>query len=256
MSDMKKKKVKQPRKFTERERRLALTLIDKAERIGEGSHMEPSEITKRIAARLAPILDKPPKAPVNKPRTIVYIDPSFYVPDRGYRVSFVFEGEGGHRPTGTWPYTGAVGEQLPWFWGHDLDAAEAACRAYNERRGISREEMFKILASSMFEGGADSLPPLRLLKFTASWCAPCKAIRPMLERFVKAHAGELDFEEVDVDGKEGGKLADLRGVLSIPTLLVVERGKRERVISELGYPFSAKDLEAWWAKVKKTGGKR
>src|SRR3954454_12283873 len=38
-----------------------------------------------------------------------------------------------------------------------------------------------------------------IIDFSASWCAPCKMIAPVLERLAEEHAGRLKVVEVDVD---------------------------------------------------------
>lgn len=82
-------------------------------------------------------------------RIVAFIPIDAYVKGQGYRVSFVVEGESYHRPTGTWPYTGAVGETMPWFWGHDYDEACQLADAYNEKAGVDAKEAALIVARSM-----------------------------------------------------------------------------------------------------------
>lgn len=86
------------------------------------------------------------------PRTVAFISELFYVEGAGYRVSLVVEGEDGHHPTGTWPYSGAHGETRPWFWGHDLARAQERARAFNEGHGISALDADLIVARSMSAG--------------------------------------------------------------------------------------------------------
>lgn len=82
-------------------------------------------------------------------KTVFYIPRDAYVEDAGWRVSFVVEGEAGHRPSGNWPYSGARGETRPYFYGHDYDAALEACYLQNEKMGISREETDRIVRESV-----------------------------------------------------------------------------------------------------------
>ena len=82
-------------------------------------------------------------------KIVAYIPPDGYVEGQGYRVSFVVEGEDGHRPTGNWPYTGRAGEAMPWFWGHDLKGAQQIATEYNAERGVTREEADLIITRSM-----------------------------------------------------------------------------------------------------------
>jgi hypothetical protein len=92
-------------------------------------------------------------------RLCYYVPRDSFIEGRGYRVSVVREGESGHYPTGTWPYTGVVGETLPYFWGKrdepDSDANyKAACEtaaSMNERMGHSDKDVMKIVVSSMFK---------------------------------------------------------------------------------------------------------
>lgn len=80
------------------------------------------------------------------------IPESSHVEGYGYRVSIVFEREPGHFPTGTWPFTGAPGEKLPWFCGPTLAEAQAQAAEMNEQLGIDEREAVKIVASSMGSG--------------------------------------------------------------------------------------------------------
>lgn len=70
------------------------------------------------------------------------------VKGRGFRASIAVEGLAGHRPTGTWPYTGAPGETLPYFWGDDYKAADECARRANERLKLSAWDVTVIVSST------------------------------------------------------------------------------------------------------------
>jgi thiol-disulfide isomerase/thioredoxin len=53
-------------------------------------------------------------------------------------------------------------------------------------------------------------------KFTADWCAPCRAIAPELEKLAATHA-DIEFVAVDVDANPA--LAQELGVMGVPTLV-------------------------------------
>lgn len=89
-------------------------------------------------------------------RMIAWIPVDAYVQGEGYRVSIVKEGEAGHYPTGNWPYKAGPGQQMPWFWGHDLAQAQRLADEYNEKMGISREEAEKIVNDSIRRQFSDS----------------------------------------------------------------------------------------------------
>jgi thioredoxin 1 len=65
--------------------------------------------------------------------------------------------------------------------------------------------------------------PLRLIRFTASWCQPCKRLGPAADNLAKLHG--VPVEVVDVD--EHGDLAADFEILSVPTFVVLDGEDRE-----------------------------
>ncbi len=61
-----------------------------------------------------------------------------------------------------------------------------------------------------------------LIDFYADWCGPCQMVSPLVDEIAEEHP-EFLVCKVDVD-VEGG-LAQLFGVVSIPTLVVIKGGK-------------------------------
>jgi thioredoxin 2 len=61
-----------------------------------------------------------------------------------------------------------------------------------------------------------------IVDFWAPWCAPCRMIKPVLERLAGEHAGRLKVVEVDVD--EQPRLAQRWQAMSIPLLVVLRNG--------------------------------
>ena len=58
-----------------------------------------------------------------------------------------------------------------------------------------------------------------LVDFFATWCGPCKMLGPVLEK------AESDIKVIKVDTDEFEDLAREYGVMSIPTLVLLEKGK-------------------------------
>ena len=58
-----------------------------------------------------------------------------------------------------------------------------------------------------------------LVDFYATWCGPCKMLAPVLEK------AESNIKAIKVDTDEFDELAREYGVMSIPTLVLLEDGK-------------------------------
>jgi thioredoxin 1 len=60
-----------------------------------------------------------------------------------------------------------------------------------------------------------------IIDFHAQWCGPCKAIAPMFSDFSDMYKN-ITFAKVDID--EAEDIADLFGVSSLPTFVLVKNG--------------------------------
>jgi thioredoxin 1 len=61
-----------------------------------------------------------------------------------------------------------------------------------------------------------------LLDFYADWCGPCRMVAPVVDEIAKEHP-EYKIGKVNVD--EQPELASSFGVMSIPSIFVLEGGK-------------------------------
>ncbi len=62
-----------------------------------------------------------------------------------------------------------------------------------------------------------------LVDFWAEWCVPCKMVAPILEKLSEDNKGKIRIVKVNVD--QEGDLASRYNIVSIPTLLLFEKGK-------------------------------
>ena len=58
--------------------------------------------------------------------------------------------------------------------------------------------------------------PISIIQFSASWCAPCKALSPVLDKLSNDYEGKASFYYADVEegGLNTGSAMGLRGVTS------------------------------------------
>ena len=76
----------------------------------------------------------------------------------------------------------------------------------------------------------------KILRFSATWCQPCK----MLAKNLETAQLEIPVEYVDIDSNV--TLTDDYGIRGVPTLVLVEDGKE---ISRLVGVKTADELKAW-----------
>ena len=59
--------------------------------------------------------------------------------------------------------------------------------------------------------------------FWAEWCGPCRMVGPVVEELAGDYDGKVNFVKVNVD--QAGELASKYNVFSIPTLILLHKGK-------------------------------
>lgn len=68
-----------------------------------------------------------------------------------------------------------------------------------------------------------------IIDFYATWCGPCKALSPILEKVAEKYEGKIYVYKIDVD-KES-ELSQVFNIRSVPTLLFVPQGEMPQMHS-------------------------
>ena len=97
----------------------------------------------------------------------------------------------------------------------------------------------KNLNAETFENEISGNVPV-LVDFWAEWCAPCKALAPILDEVADELAGKIVVTKVNLD--ENQDLAMKYSIRSIPTLLLFKKG--ELLDMKVGL-LPKSDLEQW-----------
>ena len=64
---------------------------------------------------------------------------------------------------------------------------------------------------------------ISIIQFSASWCAPCKALTPVLEKLSSDYEGKATFYYADVE--EGGiNTGSAMGIRGVPSTILFKRG--------------------------------
>ncbi|WP_437732344.1 thioredoxin [Sorangium sp. So ce1335] len=73
-----------------------------------------------------------------------------------------------------------------------------------------------------FESEVLQSPIPVLVDFTATWCAPCKALAPLVDKLADEFQGKVKVGKLDIDAAPD--LAKQYGVRSIPTCILFKGG--------------------------------
>lgn len=84
----------------------------------------------------------------------------------------------------------------------------------NNIKDINEQEFKEIIAEDNSK--------LLIMEFYASWCNPCKMLKPVLEELVSKN-DQVEIYKVNVD--RNSALADDLNIHSVPTLLFYREGK-------------------------------
>ena len=78
-----------------------------------------------------------------------------------------------------------------------------------------------------------------VIDFWAEWCAPCKAISPIIEGLAEKYGDRVKIVKMDIDSNQN--TPGQYGIRAIPTILMFKNGE---VVEQLQGARSKKDFEA------------
>lgn len=79
-----------------------------------------------------------------------------------------------------------------------------------------------------------------IVDFWAEWCAPCKAMAPILEDLAAKYQGQVNFKKLNVDHNPNTSMQ--YRIMGIPTLLVFKDGQVVDQLVGLGQKTQVENL--------------
>lgn len=66
---------------------------------------------------------------------------------------------------------------------------------------------------------------MTFVDFFASWCGPCQAMHPIVDRFQEQMRGRVEVYKVNIDAQEMAEIIRRYEIRSVPTLMFFRRGE-------------------------------
>lgn len=84
-------------------------------------------------------------------------------------------------------------------------------------------ENLKIATDQNFEKEVLKGARPAIVDFWATWCAPCRALAPVIEEVASQYAGQVDVYKMDVDSNQ--ETPARFGIRGIPTVILFKGGQ-------------------------------
>lgn len=86
--------------------------------------------------------------------------------------------------------------------------------------------------AAAMQTSASSMP--YVVDFSATWCGPCRKLKPYFHRMEQTFKGKAEFATVDID--ENPQLADQHGVEAVPTVIIFkDKSMRQELYRITGF---------------------
>ncbi len=79
-----------------------------------------------------------------------------------------------------------------------------------------------------FAAEVEQADGLVLVDFWATWCGPCRAVAPVVEKLAEDYAGRVKVRKLDTDANQATAMR--YNIRSIPTILLFKGGKPVDVV--------------------------
>lgn len=89
---------------------------------------------------------------------------------------------------------------------------------------MASSKNIRVFNSANFEADVLGSDVPVLVDFTATWCGPCKALAPIVEKLADEFEGKVRVGKLDID--ESPDIARKYAVRSVPTVLVFKGGAK------------------------------
>jgi thioredoxin 1 len=99
------------------------------------------------------------------------------------------------------------------------------------------------LDPQQFDASVKNAAGAVVVDFFATWCGPCKALAPAIEKLAQDFAGQANVYKIDTD--KGGDIASGFGIRGVPTIIFFKDGKEaNRIVGSAPYEKLAATLKA------------
>ena len=83
--------------------------------------------------------------------------------------------------------------------------------------------MLKEFKDEMFETNIKN-DEISVLQFSASWCAPCKTLKPVMDRLADEYKDKANFFYADIEDS-AINTASAAGIRGVPTVIIYRKGQ-------------------------------
>ena len=105
--------------------------------------------------------------------------------------------------------------------------------------------MAKVINASEFKDLVLDSKGIVLVDFFATWCGPCKALAPTLEKLAPEFEGKVNIYKVDIDKSQ--QLASQYRVMSVPTMKIFKDGEVVETIVGLQPESALRDMLKYYS---------